>query len=440
MRRGLILAAGLLLAAMPASARPDCPDSLIDQAFLLAFPVSELVRTRAAALGRAAAAGPAPLNRFRHRQSLSSPADRGVTTPNVDTLYSSAWFDLSAGPLVLDMPATASRYVSIAIMDMAGDHLAILHSGGHDATRVALVRQVGSKTDQAGKVVRLPVDRGWIIARVFVAGPHDLAAARSVQAAISLSGPVPALPSGPAGNDTAAELLASVNAELSAGPPPPALARELPKLGCTGLGRGADGWQGLPDDTRSRWQERMPQLLTSLKAGFATEAEAGGWRRAHPATGRPDAPPQVRAAIALSGLGALPTSEALYYRTDRDAQGKDLNGRHRYAVRIPAQMPAEAFWSLTLYERLPDGRLFLAANRDERYAINSASAGLGKEPDGSMLIMIGGTAPHDRSANWLPAPAGPISLVLRLYQPRREALDGRFIPPPVALQAEASPN
>lgn len=438
--RGLIIAASILLASIPAQARSDCPDSLIDEAFLLAFPVSELVRTRSAALGRASAGGPVPLNRFRHRQSLSTSADRGVTAPNVDTLYSAAWFDLSAGALLLDLPAIGNRYASIAVMDMAGDSLAVLHPMKDDARKVILAPPTAPNPDQASDVLHLPVERGWIIARVFVAGPSDLTAAKSVQTAISLSGPVPALPSGPVGNDTPAQLLATVNAELAAGPPPVALATALAQLSCTGLGQGALEWQALPEDIRSRWSKRMPHLLAGLKQGFATEPEAAAWRRAHPATGKSDAPSSVRAAIALSGLGALPTSEAAYFRTDHDSKGAVLDGRNRYTLQIPAHMPADAFWSLTLYERLSDGRLFLAANPYNRHAINSASVGLRKEPDGSMQIMIGGNAPHDPSANWLPAPAGPISLVLRLYQPTREALDGRFAPPSVVIEAQSTSN
>lgn len=435
--RWLAIGAALLVMAGAARAGPACPPALIDEAFLLAFPVSELVRTRAAALARADAAGAAPFNRFRHRRQLSTPADRGVTAPNVDTLYSAAWFDLSAGPLSLGLPAAGRRYVSVAVMDMAGDHVAVLHPAPDRPRQVRLDPPEAAGAQPAEGALRLPVRRGWIIARVFVAGPADLAAARAVQADIRLSGPVPAPPSGPVGNDTPERLLASVNSELAAGPAPRALAGLLDRLACTGLGNSAPDWPQLPQAVREAWTERMPKRLQTLGQGFATEPAAGGWRQAHPLTGRAAAPAPVRAAIALSGLGALPADEATYFRADVDTEGRPLDGRHAHGLRLPAELPASAFWSLTVYERMADGRLFLVTNPLQRHAINSASPGLRRDSDGTIPIRISRDPPAADQANWLPAPDGPLVLTLRLYRPTPPALDGRFVPPPVVREADA---
>jgi hypothetical protein len=37
----------------------------------------------------------------------------------------------------------------------------------------------------------------------------------------------------------------------------------------------------------------------------------------------------------------------------------------------------------------------------------------------------------DKEANWLPAPNGPIYLVMRLYWPKEEALNGTWKPVPI---------
>jgi hypothetical protein len=52
--------------------------------------------------------------------------------------------------------------------------------------------------------------------------------------------------------------------------------------------------------------------------------------------------------------------------------------------------------------------------------------------DGSLDIYVQQHNPGpERESNWLPAPAGPIGMTLRLYAPAEEALDGRWTPPVV---------
>ncbi|MGH7848749.1 MAG: DUF1214 domain-containing protein, partial [Thermodesulfobacteriota bacterium] len=68
-----------------------------------------------------------------------------------------------------------------------------------------------------------------------------------------------------------------------------------------------------------------------------------------------------------------------------------------------------------------------------RYLINSPMLpGLKKNPDGSLTIYVQKDSPGaERESNWLPAPAGTFYLVLRLYWPKEEALDGEWSPPAV---------
>jgi hypothetical protein len=37
----------------------------------------------------------------------------------------------------------------------------------------------------------------------------------------------------------------------------------------------------------------------------------------------------------------------------------------------------------------------------------------------------------NKEANWLPSPKGPFWVVLRLYVPKPEALEGKWIAPPI---------
>ena len=79
-----------------------------------------------------------------------------------------------------------------------------------------------------------------------------------------------------------------------------------------------------------------------------------------------------------------------------------------------------AFWSLTMY----DGKTqLLVENPINRYLINSPMLPHMKtNADGSLTLYIQNKSPGaDKEANWLPAPDGPIYLVMRLYWPKAEA-------------------
>jgi hypothetical protein len=82
--------------------------------------------------------------------------------------------------------------------------------------------------------------------------------------------------------------------------------------------------------------------------------------------------------------------------------------------------------------KLPES--LLSANKLDRYLINSPMLpNLAKDADGGLTLSVQNESPGaDREANWLPAPAGPFFMVMRLYWPKQEALDGTWKAPPLA--------
>ena len=140
-----------------------------------------------------------------------------------------------------------------------------------------------------------------------------------------------------------------------------------------------------------------------------------------------------RAGIAYMGLGANPVEDAIYPTALTDSEGRPFDSSRRYLLHFePGQTPpADAFWSLTMY----DQRQLFAANPIDRFAIGDRDP-LTYHPDGSLDIYISRESPGaDLESNWLPAPAsGPFTMNLRLYWPRPEALDGSWQPPPVREQ------
>jgi hypothetical protein len=158
-----------------------------------------------------------------------------------------------------------------------------------------------------------------------------------------------------------------------------------------------------------------------VKGGISSGArQVQGWQYPDDAVGVYGSNDRLRAAVALGGLGALPTAEAVYLSALGDAQGRPLNGQSGYRVKIGAGgIPAQSFWSLSMYQIEPDGRLFFVDNPAARYAVGDRTPGMVKRADGSMDIVVQHTEPTSAAdrANWLPAPAGPFRLMLRAYLP-----------------------
>ncbi len=127
-----------------------------------------------------------------------------------------------------------------------------------------------------------------------------------------------------------------------------------------------------------------------------------------------------RAAAAKGGIYGNNAVEAMYPLTKTLADGEVLDGsKHNYTLTFPAGEfpPVNAFWSVTMY----DGKTqFLIKNPINRYLINSPMLpGMKMNADGSLTLYIQNKSPGaDKESNWLPAPDGPIYLVMRLYWPK----------------------
>jgi hypothetical protein len=112
----------------------------------------------------------------------------------------------------------------------------------------------------------------------------------------------------------------------------------------------------------------------------------------------------------------------MYPMTRTRADGAALDGpKHRYALTLAKDQypPVNAFWSVTMYDGKTQPPI---KNPIDRYLINSPMLPkMKKNADGSLTLRIQKESPGpDQEANWLPAPDGPIYLVMRLYWPRTE--------------------
>ncbi|MNJ00721.1 hypothetical protein D3C87_2197000 [compost metagenome] len=59
---------------------------------------------------------------------------------------------------------------------------------------------------------------------------------------------------------------------------------------------------------------------------------------------------------------------------------------------------------------------------------------LKQDADGGLTLHVQNESPGaDRESNWLPAPKGPFFVVMRLYWPKPDALDGKWKAPPLKV-------
>ena len=129
------------------------------------------------------------------------------------------------------------------------------------------------------------------------------------------------------------------------------------------------------------------------------------------------------------GLGSNLPEDAVYPITRVDAEGKALTGANRYVIRFPKGQlpPVGAFWSVTMY----NSKQAFVDNPINRYAIGDRDK-LKFDDDGSLTLYVQQESPgQDKESNWLPAPKDEFNLVMRLYWPKQEILDGTWKPPAV---------
>jgi hypothetical protein len=141
----------------------------------------------------------------------------------------------------------------------------------------------------------------------------------------------------------------------------------------------------------------------------------------------------LRAVAAMAGIYGNDAAEALYplLATDSEGQKPDC-AVNRYTLTFPpgGLPPANAFWSVTMYDAETQ---LLVANPINRYLINAPMLpDLKRNADGSITLYLQKESPGaDKEPNWLPAPAGPIYVAMRIYWPKEAALNGTWRPPAV---------
>ena len=80
---------------------------LVEEAYLYAFPLVLMDATKIVSTNtKTATERRAPVNQLIHVRSLMDASSRTVVSPNVDTIYTQAWLDVRAEPMLYVVPET----------------------------------------------------------------------------------------------------------------------------------------------------------------------------------------------------------------------------------------------------------------------------------------------------------------------------------------------
>ena len=436
----------------------DLP-ALATDAYVYGFPlvsdVDEVDRFTRTGMG---AMRPAPVNTFSHATQLAGPDDTFVSVNN-DTIYSIAMLDLSAGPMIMNVPDTAGRYYVMQFVDAWTNNFAYV---GRRATGTAAGRFLLTPPGWTGSVppgltrISCPTRAASIVGRWACAGADDLPAVQALQRAVSLQPmgtPAPAVglpqPDGRADDDL--RFFEKMRVRMQAFPPARRDVTYQQTFAQLGL-----------LDAASPYASPDPELAEALRIGMKAGKERiedravcrdstiqDGWLLAYHAFdynadffeigARSDAEWVIadraeayltRAVAAQVALWGNHAYEAAYAMTFNDGSGKPLDGRRAYTMRLTEPPPVDAFWSVTMYG-VPD--YYLVANPIDRYSLGDRTPGLHYAADGSLTLHLRPDRPPDaaEAANWLPTPSGPFRPILRMYQPTAAALDGSYVIPPI---------
>jgi hypothetical protein len=396
----------------------------------------------------------APFNQIENEARVFTYKDTAVITPNSDTPYSFAWLDLRAEPIVLSVPAVEpSRYYSVMLED--GNTFIYGYIGsratGSDAGDYMVVgpEWQGDTPPGIKKVFHSTTQFSLVGYRTQLFGPDDMPNVEKVQAGYKVQ-PLSAYLGQPAPPPAPAVDFPKVDKEmvktnffeyldwsLQFAPPGPEEKEIRAKLAKIGVGPGKTfDFKDLSDAHKAEVLLGMKDGEDQVEKYLATQQKVvNGWKMSDLFGDRAFFAGNwlKRAAGAKGGIYGNAAIEATYPLTKTLADGQPLDGStHDYTLTFAAGQypPVIAFWSVTMY----DGKTqLLIQNPIDRYLINSPMlAKMKKNADGSLTIYIQKDSPGpDKESNWLPAPDGPIYLVMRLYWPKTE-------PPSVLPPGEGS--
>jgi hypothetical protein len=434
------------------------------EAFIYGFPMVVNFKTlNAYVLDRNSPEHKGDFNELVCEARLFTPDDKAIVTPNSDTPYCMGWLDIRNEPIVVSVPEMEpERFFHFQLIDLYTHNYAYLGTltTGNKAGNYLLVDEAwaGEKPDGIDDVIRSETDVFFVVVRTQLMHETDLENVKRIQGeyqlqALSaylgngvpeavLSNDFPSWNEGDQFSSAAFKYLDAMLGLLEPVAEEKVLMERFAKLGIgTGKGFEIDHFdeeiqiaiqQGAKDGfmaIESFIGEYANDPLASAKIfgtrGFLKKSALENY-------GLEDFY-ILRAVAAHMGLYGNSGAEAIYPVYLIDSEGNPLDAaKNKYTItfhegELP---PVKAFWSLSMYDA--PTQLFIH-NSLNRYLLNSSMKDdFVYDENGSLTLYVQKDSPGKAlEANWLPAPDGPMYLVLRLYGPEEAALKGEWLNPPL---------
>jgi hypothetical protein len=431
----LALNAGLTAA----EARQIAIDAYIYGYSLLTTDITRLQMSNVAKPGMMSA----PLGSFFNVRGYPPATYRGVSATNADTLYSMAWLDLKE-PQVFSHPEIRDRFFNFELVDL---WMVVKHAVGTNTTGTTAATYLFTGPGWKGEVpkgmihIAYPTRYLGVLGRTYALDtPEDLAIVHKLQDQYKV------VPLSAYGKDFtfAAPPVADVGIKMDEAPQKVILAlgidgyfnwmmRLIPasavpadddapmleRIAKIGLVPGQPfDMSKLPADVQAALKD-VPQVVTDkLNENWANLGkDVNGWR--------------------VTSTGAVYGTDYLTRATTYvDGSGAKLDGRNGYTLTFRrGEMPPVnpmAFWSITMYQI--DNGLWFYPNKLNRLTLSTRNA-FKYNDDGSLTLYFQNEPPGaDKESNWLPTPAAPFAMTMRLYWPNKappSILDGSWGPPAV---------
>ena len=384
--------------------------------------------------------------------------DKAVQTPNSDTPYSMLGLDLRTEPIVLTVPPIEKeRYFSIQLVDAYTfnfDYIGSRTTGNDGGIfLIAGPKWNGNVPEGITKVFKSETEFALAIYRTQLFNVSDLQNVINIQNGYKaqtlsefLGMPAPTAaskidflkPLSPEEQKTSLDFFKVLNFWLQFCPTNSGEKELMERFAKINVGGGLtfdheklspEIKQAIQDGISEAWKELAEFEKTELGTGKVTSGDMFGTREYLKNNYL------YRFAAAVLGIFGNSKLEAMYPIYKTDSEGNNLDGtKNKYTIRLaPDQLPpVNAFWSFTMYQ-LPAS--LLVKNPINRYLVNSTMIPeLKKDVDGGITLYIQNQTPgNDKESNWLPAPDGPFMVVLRLYWPKEEALNGTWKQPPLQM-------